>query len=221
MHLYPCKTSLSHRMPLPTLIIKGFGLSAMAAPTFPPVWFAGLITGKRALCQPLSYLVCYKSLRCSMPLAMRIALYQPEIAGNVGAILRLAACLAVPVDIIMPTGFAFSDARLKRAAMDYGAAADVTRHANFETFDAVRRAEGRRLLLMSAHASQRLPDVRFKSDDVLLMGSESAGVPDDVRDLADIRVRIPMAPGFRSLNIAVSTGIAVAEALRHTEGFPA
>ncbi|MEZ7273447.1 tRNA (cytidine(34)-2'-O)-methyltransferase [Sphingobium sp. 10 DY56-G10] len=152
---------------------------------------------------------------------MRIALYQPEIAGNVGAILRLAACLAVPVDIIMPTGFAFSDARLKRAAMDYGAAADVTRHANFETFDAVRRAGGRRLLLMSAHASQRLPDVRFKSDDVLLMGSESAGVPDDVRDLADIRVRIPMAPGFRSLNIAVSTGIAVAEALRQTEGFPA
>ena len=74
---------------------------------------------------------------------------------------------------------------------------------------------------MSAHASQRLPDVRFKSDDVLLMGSESAGVPDDVRDLADIRVRIPMAPGFRSLNIAVSTGIAVAEALRQTEGFPA
>ena len=131
---------------------------------------------------------------------MRIALYQPEIAGNVGAILRLAACFAVPVDIIMPTGFAFSDARLRRAAMDYGDAAEVTRHANFEAFDAARRAQGRRLLLM---------------------GSESAGVPDSVRDLADIRVRIPMAPGFRSLNIAVSTGIAIAEALRQTEGFPA
>ncbi|MFY9351943.1 MAG: TrmH family RNA methyltransferase [Sphingobium sp.] len=149
---------------------------------------------------------------------MRIALYQPEIAGNVGAILRLAACFAVPVDIIMPTGFAFSDARLKRAAMDYGAAADVTRHANFAAFDAVRRAEGRRLLLLSAHASQRLPEVRFLENDVLLMGSESAGVPPEVRDLADIR--IPMAPGFRSLNVAVSTGIAVAEALRQTDGFP-
>ena len=152
---------------------------------------------------------------------MRIALYQPEIAGNVVAILRLAACFAVPVDIIMPTGFAFSDARLKRAAMDYGEAAEVVRHANFEAFDAERRAAGRRLLLMSSHASQRLPDVTFRSDDVLLMGSESVGVPDHVRDLADIRVRIPMAPGFRSLNIAVSTGIAVAEALRQTGSFPA
>ncbi|MDO7834054.1 tRNA (cytidine(34)-2'-O)-methyltransferase [Sphingobium sp. HBC34] len=151
---------------------------------------------------------------------MRIALYQPEIAGNVGAILRLAACFQVPVDIIMPTGFAFSDARLKRAAMDYGQSADVTRHASFALFDAVRRAEGRRLLLMSAHASQRLPDVQFRENDIILMGSESAGVPDAVRDMADIRVRIPMAPGFRSLNIAVSTGIAVAEALRQTGTFP-
>jgi len=151
---------------------------------------------------------------------MRIALYQPEIAGNVGAILRLAACFSVPVDIIMPMGFAFSDAKLKRAAMDYGAAADITRHANFDAFDACRRAEGRRLMLMSSHASQRLPEVEFRADDVLLMGSESAGVPDSVRDLADVRVRIPMAPGFRSLNIAVSTGIAVAEALRQTGSFP-
>jgi tRNA (cytidine/uridine-2'-O-)-methyltransferase len=155
-----------------------------------------------------------------MARTMRIALYQPEIAGNVGAILRLAACFAVPVDIIMPTGFAFSDTRLKRAAMDYGEAADITRHANFAAFDAERRAQGRRLLLMSAHASQKLPEVQFQPDDVLLMGSESAGVPDDVRDLADIRIRIPMAPGFRSLNIAVSTGIAISEALRQTGQYP-
>lgn len=155
-----------------------------------------------------------------MAAAMRIALYQPEIAGNVGAVLRLAACFAVPVDIIMPTGFAFSDARLKRAAMDYGAAAEVVRHANFAAFDAERRVRGRRLLLMSSHASQRLPDVAFQSDDVLLMGSEGAGVPDDVRDTADIRVRIPMAAGFRSLNLAVSTGIAVSEALRQTGQYP-
>ena len=151
---------------------------------------------------------------------MRIALYQPEIAGNVGAILRLSACFSVPVDIIMPMGFAFSDAKLKRAAMDYGASAEVTRHANFDTFDEVRRREGRRLVLMSSHASQPLPQVRFEGNDVLLMGSESAGVPDAVRDMADLRVRIPMAAGFRSLNIAVSTGIAVAEALRQTGQFP-
>ena len=104
--------------------------------------------------------------------------------------------------------------------MDYGAAADVTRHANFEAFDEFRRAEGRRLVLMSSHASQPLPEVRFQSNDILLMGSESAGVPDAVRDMADLRVRIPMAAGFRSLNIAVSTGIAVAEALRQTGQFP-
>src|SRR3546814_14163869 len=92
--------------------------------------------------------------------------------------------------------------------MDYGASADVTRHANFEAFDARRRAEGRRLMLMSSHASQRLPDVEFRADDILLMGSESAGVPDSVRDLAAVRVRIPLPPGFRSLNIAVSPGVA-------------
>ncbi len=196
-------------------------MSAMAAPAFPPAWFEGLIARLHRLCQQQTRAPYDNLPQCIMAAAMRIALYQPEIAGNVGAVLRLAACFSVPVDIIMPTGFAFSDARLKRAAMDYGEAADVTRHANFAAFDAERRAQGRRLLLMSAHASQRLPDVRFEDSDVLMMGSESAGVPPEVRDIADIRVRIPMAPGFRSLNLAVSTGIAVAEALRQTEAFPA
>jgi tRNA (cytidine/uridine-2'-O-)-methyltransferase len=151
---------------------------------------------------------------------MRLALYQPEIAGNVGAILRLAACFAVPVDIVMPCGFAFSDARLKRAAMDYGQAAIVDRHANYADFQRHCKAHGSRIILMSSHASIPLPDVAFQSGDVLLMGSESAGVPDDVRDLADLRVRIPMAPGFRSLNIAVSAGIALSEALRQTGQYP-
>lgn len=151
---------------------------------------------------------------------MRIALYQPEIAGNVGAIMRLAACFAVPVDIIMPTGFAFSDARLKRAAMDYGAAADVTRHASFDVFLTSVKAAGGRIVLMSAHADTLLHEIAFQETDVLLMGSESAGVPDAVRDQVDLSTRIPMASGFRSLNIAVSTGIAVAEALRQTGKFP-
>lgn len=189
-------------------------------PRFPPAWFAGLIATGWGLCQQQTGAHYDKLPRCVMGGAMRIALYQPEIAGNVGAILRLAACFQVPVDIIMPTGFAFSDAKLKRAAMDYGQAADVTRHANFDAFLSIQRGAGRRIALMSSHAATRLPEVAFRADDVLLMGSEGAGVPDDVRDLADIRVRIPMAPGFRSLNIAVSTGIAVAEALRQTGGFP-
>jgi tRNA (cytidine/uridine-2'-O-)-methyltransferase len=199
---------------------QGKWVAGHGCPAFPPAWFEGLITGLQALCQQQTRAHYDNLPQCIKALPMRIALYQPEIAGNVGAILRLAACFSVPVDIIMPTGFAFSDARLKRAAMDYGEAADVTRHANFAAFDDERRARGRRLLLMSAHASQRLPDVRFQRDDVLLMGSESAGVPPEVRDLADIRVRIPMAAGFRSLNVAVSTGIAIAEALRQTESFP-
>jgi tRNA (cytidine/uridine-2'-O-)-methyltransferase len=151
---------------------------------------------------------------------MRLALYQPEIAGNVGAILRLAACFATPVDIIMPCGFAFSDARLKRAAMDYGAAAEVTKHANFGDFRQDCVAHGRRIVLLSSHASSPLPDTRFLPSDILLMGSEGAGVPDDVRDIADLRVRIPMAAGFRSLNIAVSAGIALSEALRQTGLYP-
>ncbi len=151
---------------------------------------------------------------------MRVALYQPEIAGNVGAILRLAACFTTPVDIIMPCGFAFSDARLKRAAMDYGEAADVTKHANFADFRQDCQAKSRRIVLLSSHASVPLPDARFLPDDVLLMGSEGAGVPDDVRDMADLRVRIPMAAGFRSLNIAVSAGIALSEALRQTGQYP-
>ncbi|MET0370741.1 MAG: tRNA (cytidine(34)-2'-O)-methyltransferase [Sphingobium sp.] len=151
---------------------------------------------------------------------MRIALYQPEIAGNVGAIMRLAACFSVPVDIIMPTGFAFSDARLKRAAMDYGQAAEVTRHPSFAAFLTSVKANGARVVLLSTRASEGLYDMRFRPGDVLLMGSESAGVPDDVHAAVDCCAKIPMAPGFRSLNIAVSTGIAIAEALRQTEGFP-
>lgn len=151
---------------------------------------------------------------------MRIALYQPEIAGNVGAILRLAACFAVPVDIVMPTGFAFSDAKLRRAAMDYGHAADVARHADFPSFLTGVKAAGRRVVLLTTRGGTRLPDMRFAADDILMLGSESAGVPDHVHDAVDCRVRIPMAPGFRSLNIAVSTGIALSEALRQTGQYP-
>jgi tRNA (cytidine/uridine-2'-O-)-methyltransferase len=148
---------------------------------------------------------------------MRLALYQPEIAGNVGTILRLAACFDVAVDLIEPMGFAFSDRALARAGMDYAAQARVTRHADWAAFE--RQVAGR-MVLLTTRGGTRLDAVSFAADDVLLLGSESAGVPDDVHGRADLAVRIPLAGGFRSLNVAVAAGIALAEGLRQTEGFP-
>ena len=149
---------------------------------------------------------------------MRIALYQPDIAGNVGAVLRTAACFSVQCDIIEPCGFAFSDKALKRAGMDYAAQAQIERHADWAAF--LGTLNGARLVLMSSKASIPLADFAFQPDDVILMGSESSGVPAEVHDRADARVYIPMAAGFRSLNISVSAGIALAEALRQTGQFP-
>jgi tRNA (cytidine/uridine-2'-O-)-methyltransferase len=148
----------------------------------------------------------------------RIALYQPDIAGNVGAVLRTAACFSVRCDIIEPCGFAFSDRALKRAGMDYAAQAQICRHADWASF--LDTLDGARLVLMSSKASTPLPSFDFRPDDVILMGSESSGAPAEVHHRADARVYIPMAPGFRSLNISVSAGIALAEALRQTSQFP-
>ncbi|MCJ8155827.1 tRNA (cytidine(34)-2'-O)-methyltransferase [Sphingomonas sp. LaA6.9] len=148
---------------------------------------------------------------------MRIALYQPEIAGNVGAILRLSACFGVPVDIIEPCGFAFSDKRLARAGMDYAAEAEIRRHADWDAFESVRTG---RLALMTTRGSVSLYDAAFRPDDIILLGSEGAGVPDAVHERADLRIRIPLRAGFRSLNVGMSAGIALAEALRQTKGLP-
>ena len=148
---------------------------------------------------------------------MRIALYEPDQAGNVGTILRLAACLGVAVDIIEPCGFPFSDRSLKRAGMDYAELASVTRHSSWSAFEA--RREGRLVLLTTA-GSERIDRVGFSPGDVLLFGSESRGAPEAVHGRADLRVRIPQVAGTRSLNIAVSAGIALAEALRQTQGWP-
>ena len=149
---------------------------------------------------------------------MRIALYQPEIPGNVGAILRLAACFAVGVDIVEPCGFVFSDARMKRAGMDYIDHVAIVRHRDWDAFAGSARG---RLILLSSKATTRLTDFAFAPDDTLLMGQESAGVPDDVRDRCAAHVRIPLNPAVRSLNISVATGIALAEALRQTGKLPA
>jgi len=149
---------------------------------------------------------------------MRIALFQPDQAGNVGAILRLAACLAVPVDIIEPCGFPWSDKALKRAGMDYAERAEVRRHADWAAFEA--QLGGAQLVLLTTGGKVRIDHASFEPGDVLMLGSESAGVPPLVHARADLRVRIPQAAGTRSLNIAVAAGIALGEALRQTDGWP-
>jgi len=142
---------------------------------------------------------------------MRIALYQPDIAGNVGTILRLAACMGAGVDLIEPMGFAFGDRAMARAGMDYARGADVVRHADWDAFAA--QVAGR-LVLLTTKGAGSLYDARFAADDVLLFGSEGAGVPDAVHDRADVRITIPMRPGFRSLNVAVAAAMTLGEALR-------
>lgn len=151
---------------------------------------------------------------------MRLALYQPDIAGNTGTIIRLSACFGVPVDIIEPCGFPFSDKQLKRSAMDYAAAAEINRRASFAEFRQVMAAGGHRIVLLTSKGGVRLTDALFHADDVLLLGSEGAGVPPSVHEEAALAVRIPMREGFRSLNIAVAAGIALGEALRQTGLYP-
>ena len=148
---------------------------------------------------------------------MRIALSQPDQAGNVGTILRLAACLGVAVDIIEPCGFPWSDRALRRAGMDYAAIVNVTRHESWAAFE--RQARGR-LALLTTRGATPLPSALFAHDDILLLGSESSGVPDAVHERAELRIRIPQTPATRSLNIAVAAGIALGEALRQTGGWP-
>lgn len=152
---------------------------------------------------------------------MRLALYQPDIPQNTGTILRLAACLATPVDIIGPTGFDMSDRSLRRAGLDYLAHVDLTRHQSWQQFLAARsRAPAGRLILLSSKSAVRLPDFIFSEHDTLLLGRESAGVPDDIRSACTAQVAIPIKPPLRSLNVAVAAAIVLGEALRQTGGFP-
>ena len=152
---------------------------------------------------------------------MEIALFQPDIAGNVGTILRTAACFGAPAHIIEPCGFPFGDAALKRAGMDYAVRAIVRRHADWNDFMDWRAEAARRLVLLTTAGATPLPAFTFEPGDLLLLGAESSGVPPYVHDAATARVAIPMREGFRSLNVAVAAGIALAEALRQTKGFPA
>ena len=151
---------------------------------------------------------------------MRLALHEPDIPQNAGTLIRLGACLGVPVDIIEPCGFPWSDRDLKRAAMDYGALAEVTRHDSWAHFTAARPA-GARLVLLTTKAHQNFVDFSFAPTDILLVGRESAGVPEAVHRAADARLLIPMRPPARSLNMAVAAAMVLSEALRQTVGFPA
>lgn len=147
---------------------------------------------------------------------MRIALYQPQIAGNVGAVLRLGACLATPVDLIEPMGFAWDDKRVARAAMDYIDHVSITRHADWAAFE---RQATTRLVLLTTRGATPLHAFAFRPDDILLFGNEGSGAPAHVHTRADARVVVPLAHGPRSLNLAMTAGIVLSEALRQT-GWP-
>lgn len=151
---------------------------------------------------------------------MRLALYQPDIPQNTGALLRLAAALGVPVDIIEPCGFVWDDRRLRRSAMDYIDRVEIVRHRSWEAFRATLASRSR-LVLMTTGGAVRLPDFTFRADDILLLGRESGGVPDPIHESVDARVRIPMQPGLRSLNVTHAAALALGEALRQTGGWPA
>lgn len=151
---------------------------------------------------------------CNRCFLIEIALYQPDIAQNAATTVRLAACLGLKVHVIEPAGFVWASKDFRRAGMDYVAQADVVRQPDWAAF--VAATAGRRLILATAHATQGYTGFAFSSDDIILVGRESAGVPDEVRQTAAQQVCIPMQPGTRSLNVAVATAMIVGEAMRQT-----
>lgn len=150
---------------------------------------------------------------------MRLALFEPDIPQNLGAFIRLSACLALPLHVIEPCGFPVDDKRIRRASMDYYDLARVIRHASWAAFQRDRPAG--RLVLLTTRGAETFPAVSFRAGDTLLLGRESAGVPDEVHAAADLRLRIPLQEGARSLNVALAAAMVVSEALRQTSGFNA
>ena len=149
---------------------------------------------------------------------IRLALFEPDIPQNAGTIVRMAACLGVAVDLIEPAGFLLGDRQYRRAGLDYLAFATLRRFPSWRAYQAGR--ELGRLLLLTTRGDEPYVSCRFRADDVLLLGRESAGVPDAVHAAADARLRVPMLPGTRSLNVAVAAAMVLGEALRQTGGFP-
>jgi tRNA (cytidine/uridine-2'-O-)-methyltransferase len=148
---------------------------------------------------------------------MRLVLFEPDIPQNTGTLLRLAACLGLAVDVIEPCGFLLDDRRLRRAGMDYLEQVELVRHSSWRAFQSVPRA---RLVVLTTAADRAYTQFDFRQDDSLLFGRESAGVPAEVHEAAQARLRIPLRPGLRSLNVAVAAAMVIGEALRQTNGFP-
>jgi tRNA (cytidine/uridine-2'-O-)-methyltransferase len=149
-----------------------------------------------------------------------LAIYQPDIPQNTGTMLRLAACLGVPVEIIEPAAFDVSDRNLRRSGMDYLNHVTLTRHISWRAFEAWRQEHGKRLILATTRAAIPYADFAFRPDDIVLVGRESAGVPAEVHAAADARILVPMQQGMRSLNVAVTAAMILGEALRQTRSFP-
>ncbi|ACL61821.1 tRNA (cytidine(34)-2'-O)-methyltransferase [Methylobacterium nodulans] len=150
---------------------------------------------------------------------LRLALFQPDIPQNTGTMLRLAACLGAAVEIIEPAGFDVSDRHLRRSGLDYLDHVTITRHCSFSAFEAWRREAGLRLVLATTAGALPYTDLAYGPDDCLLVGRESAGVPEAVHAAADARVVIPLRAGLRSLNVAVAAAMILGEAMRQTGGF--
>jgi len=148
---------------------------------------------------------------------MRLALFQPDIPQNLGAALRMGACLGVAIDVIEPCGFPFSDGAVRRAGLDYVGQAELVRHAGWTQF--LTRREGR-LLLFTTRSAVPFQEFAYRASDILLFGRESAGVPDEVHAAADARLCIPLVAGARSLNVVTAAAMALAAGLRQTNGFP-
>jgi tRNA (cytidine/uridine-2'-O-)-methyltransferase len=151
---------------------------------------------------------------------IRLALYQPDIPQNTGTILRMAACLGVAVDIIEPAGFDVSDRNFRRAGLDYLDRVEIVRHASWRVLEDRRREQGLRLVLATTQGALPYTDFAFAPGDIVMLGRESAGVPDEVHRAADARIVIPMRPGLRSLNVAVAAAMILGETLRQTGSFP-
>ncbi len=147
---------------------------------------------------------------------MRLALYQPDIAGNTGALIRLGACLGVPLEVIEPAGFPFTERQLRRSALDYAPLAEVRRHGDWDVF--LASGVGR-IILLTTRAGASYVDFSFAPEDVLLLGRESAGVPEPVHRRADARIMVRMRADARSLNVVAAAAMVLGEALRQTGGF--
>lgn len=148
-----------------------------------------------------------------------LALYQPDIAGNTGTLLRLSACMGTELHIIAPAGFRTDDRNLKRAGMDYLSLAQLTKHDDFNAFEEWRKAQDRRLILLTTKATNSYVDFEYRISDILMLGRESSGVPETVAQTADERIIIPMNQEARSINMAITGAMVLGEALRQTSSF--